>query len=472
MDRNRNLQRDIESNSETVAPDNESVRLECFWGLELYGPGEVEDLQEKLQALKWSAGFRRPPDENAANWLKVQSAYGSAGSWYNVGVVTRPGDQRMFPLAENQADLPDEIEYLVVSILQLTSSLTCVLIGFMLRESWAGTYSAELALDRKTVTERLGGWGLTSIDPALQKRRSVEAVRTRLQGVVRRWFASNIPGYFSGGSEVRLPTAELVVTSHEHILHDSFQRCSRWKSVISDSRHLDIWTSTDHPALKLSGVFDSRNEKPSHTIISLCSSLLPDNGFLNEQSREQYRYFCEEEVNWLLAHHGGVIFLQEIAKEVKQCRAKLRIGLSNSHGSSLILQNIQEFFDRMLGTPAVLTELHEKCFSLAHFRGDCGKFTARGWTENHPDRDLATSLCEQTKFLANQNISAEHRAREHFEQLSSVLSVRESVKAQKRMEILTITALLVSVASLVAAVPSLKHLVTSCIAATLGFINS
>jgi hypothetical protein len=432
----------------------------------------VQDLQDKLQALKWSAGYRRPVNDNAANWVKVQSAYGSAGSWYNVGVVTRLGEHRLFPLAENKADLPGEVDYLTVSMLQISPSLTCVLIGFMLRESFASAYSTTLAQNKYTITERSNGWGLTRISPAEQKRRSVEATRSRLQEVVRTWFASNIPGFFSGGSGVKLPTAELVVTTSEHLLNDSiFREGARWKALISDAPHYDVWVSEEHPALRLSGTFDSLNEHPSHTIISLCSSLMPDNGFLNERTARRYQNFCEHELKWVLAHHGCVIFLQEIAREIKQSRAALRIGLANSRGSSVVLQDIQGFFDRMLGTPAVLTELHDKCRNPAHFEGSCGKFTAIGWSEAQGDRNLTTSQYEQTKFLSNQNLSAEHGAREHFEQLSSVLSVRESVKAQQRMEIITIVALLVSVASLIAAIPSLKHVVTSWIATMLEYIR-
>lgn len=472
MDRNREVQLDIQNNRETVPPGGESVRLECFWGLELYGPGEVQDLQDKLQALKWSAGYRRPVNDNAANWVKVQSSYGSAGSWYNVGIVTRPGEHGLFPLAENKADLPGEVDYLTVSMLQISPSLTCVLIGFMLKDSYANAYSTSLAEYKDTITERSNGWGLTRISPAEQKRRSVEATRSRLQGVVKTWFASNIPGYFSGGSAVKLPTAELVVTTSEHLLRDSiFREGARWKALISDAPHYDVWVSEEHPALRLSGAFDSLNENPSHTIISLCSSLMPDDGFLGEQTARRYQSFCEDEVKWVLAHHGCVIFLQEIAREIKQCRAALRIGLANSHGSSVILQGIQGFFDRMLGTPAVLTELHERCKSPVHFASGCGKFTAIGWSEAQGDRDLETSQYEQTKYLSGQNISAEHGAREHFEQLSSVLSVRESVKAQKRMEFITIVALFVSVASLIAAVPSLKHFVSSWLAAMLEFVR-
>src|SRR5690606_36321445 len=71
-------------------------------------------------------------------------------------------------------------------------------------------------------------------------------------------------------------------------------------------------------------------------------------------------------------------------------------------------------------------------------------------------REFGTNLCKQTSFWAEQIITEERSLREHFEQLSTVLSVRESVQAQKRMEWLTVIAVVIATASLLVALPPTK----------------
>jgi hypothetical protein len=79
-------------------------------------------------------------------------------------------------------------------------------------------------------------------------------------------------------------------------------------------------------------------------------------------------------------------------------------------------------------------------------------------------QEIANMLQDRTNWLAKQVRTEEHTAREHFEQLASILSVRESVRAQRRMEWLTLAALFVATGSLAVAIPSIKDWV-----ATLGF---
>ena len=54
-------------------------------------------------------------------------------------------------------------------------------------------------------------------------------------------------------------------------------------------------------------------------------------------------------------------------------------------------------------------------------------------------------------MLAKNVLAEEHALREHLEQLSNILSVRESVTAQRRMEWLTVAALIVAFMSLIVA---------------------
>ena len=122
-----------------------------------------------------------------------------------------------------------------------------------------------------------------------------------------------------------------------------------------------------------------------------------------------------------------------------------------------MLDKIQSFFDRTLGAPAVAAELRSRSESYAQYHHECSRFLAPAWTENEEQRDIAKTLKDWTNRLSTQVIAEEYSAREHFEQLANILSIRESVRTQRRMERFTIAALLVAIGSFAIAILPLKE---------------
>lgn len=407
----------------------------------------------------------RPVEEDGAlSWVRHQRAYGGAGGWYNVGLVTERGDRRRLLPIDNYAPMPEEVEHLHVRIFQLTPSLTSVLVGFVFKEHFEQSYEAELNRDRKSIRERsLRRMSISMLSPSNLKRRSLEQARSRTRDVARRWFNVNLPGFFCGLSNDRLPTAELITTQAHNLLSEESDPPTSihfdWRRLLSNSSHFDVWTCADCAGLRF--VTDDRGwtKETPHLVVALCTSEIPEDDLKHWGRYERHAYvaYCHERLDGILSNYAGLALLRETSKDLKTSRAALDIGSVRRRKSVRALEQIQSFFDHSLGTPAVATELLDRSKHVSYYKHECARFLSPGWTKEEAQREIGTVLCEQTQYLASKVISEEHSMREHFEQLSTVLSVRESVRAQRRMEWLTVVALFVAAASLFAALPPMKN---------------
>ncbi len=450
--------RDRESNESSRTPEDEEVRLSVMWGMELFGPAEIELLYESLARLKWSAGISSLETGGALNWVRQQRAYGGEGGWYNVGIVAEHSDRQRFLLLENYASLPSEIDYLLVRIFQLTPSLTCVLVGFVLNEHETRCYEVELNRDRKTKRERsTSRWSVSNLEPEHLKRRSIDQTRSRIQNLVKRWFRANLPGYFSSLSDNHMPTAELVTTCARQLMsnerHEPRDINFDWRHMLANVSLFDVWTYAKCTALRFSAKGHGFADESFHLVVTLCTSEVPDENlkYMGGRERGSYVAYCHELLDGILINYAGVAFLKEVSKDLKISRSDLKISSLRRRGGVHVLERIQSFFDRSLGTPAVAAELRDRSKRPGLYQHECSSFISPKWTNDEEQRDFAEVLCEQTNFLATRVITEEHSTREHFEQLSSILSVRESIKAQRRMEWLTIVALAVAIGSLIVA---------------------
>lgn len=455
-------QRDRESNETSRVPEDEELRLRVVWGIELFGPAEVEGLYDQLCRLKWAAGFGRLGGE-AVDWIRHQRAYGGAGAWYNVGIVADSGDRKPSFMVSNYAPLSQGVDYLHVQIYQLTPSLTCVLIGFVLKEDVERIYEAELNQDRNTIRERSESrWSISIVDPRELKRRSLEKARCKARTIAYKWFAMNLPGFFCNLPTERMPTAELVTMRNNHLFSGTnIQRMSAhrdWRSLLSNASGHDLWTSSDCAGLRFASNGTGWLEETSHLVVAMCTSEIPENTLerWGGHKRDAYVAYSHEQMSGILSNYAALQFLREVSKDLKISRTSLAIRSAGRRKAVRALEQIQAFFDRTLGIPAMVTELLDRSKNVHYYRHECEPFFAPGWTKSDAPREFGIVLHEQTRFLAAEVISEERSIREHFEQLSTVLSVRESVRAQKRMEWLTVVALIVAAASFFVALPPIK----------------
>lgn len=457
-------EQDLSSNQESRVPETEELRIQIVWGAEVYGPSETELLCENLARLSWTAGSGSSKRDDASEWIRRQRSYGHGG-WYNVGIVSSPGNSHKYIFPTNETKLPDKVDYLIVKIFQLTPALTSIVIGFVLKEHASTIYESELRKTRVGYYERIKRQSILRISPEEIKNRDIVKARQALRNIAQGWFSSHLPGYFCNSDIYRLPTAELITTNNHPLLPEVKIRrepSDRWRDIIAPCPPHDIWSSPTGLGVS----FTSRNElkdEPIHLIICLCKAEVSDDAikYRGNRSNRVFISHAADLMDGIISNFAGLGFLTEALKNLRLSRTSLEIRKVNEDNSLLALEKIQEFFDKSLGTPVVAAELRSRSEHVSNFAHDCALFTSPSWHQDDPQRTISKELCEHTNSLAKQVIIEDHSLREHLEQLSSIISVRESIKAQRKMEALTIGALLVAVISLAIAALQNPNLLTS-----------
>lgn len=455
-DRAYRAKRDLESNAASKVSEDEELRLRVIWVTELYGPAQSEQLYQRLERLKWSAGFGR--SENASHWVREQRDYGFVGgSWYNVGLVVGQKDSSRFIGPDNKAALPEEVDYMLVRVRQSTPSLTCVVAGFVLKDSAASTYEEILNRTYKSTQKRSRHWRIATLDPSHQRRHAIDQARAKTRRLAEDWFRENLPGFFCSRPPGRMPTSELITSRSSIYLSrdDNMVRELRhgWRKRLVNTSDLDVWTHAQSPAVQLTLRELDHDDERFHMVVTVNAAALKADELKTwggEDSRS-YVHYTNELIDGVLSNHACAAFLKEVSKELRDSRSRLRIGKLRRRKSVKVLEQIQTFFDWSVGIPTIVAELRDRSQPSGLLEYECEKFTAPGWEKDDERRLIGKYLRDQIHFLSTRILAEEHSTREHFEQLASVMSVRESVKAQHKMESLTWIALLVAAASLVVA---------------------
>ncbi|MBU4612272.1 hypothetical protein IMZ29_17505 [Achromobacter sp. GG226] len=336
---------DRKHNEFSRVPEGECLRAAVIWGMELYGPREVDNLYERLDRLNWTAGFGRPAEEGAHHWIRQQRNYGAAGAWYNVGHVSDEGRAKRFIGVGNHAVIPNGVDYLLVRIFQLTPSLTCLLIGFVLKEELARVYECELLRDRTSQRERRrGATSVFILNPENLKSRALRKARGDLRFVAYNWFREHLPGFFSKLPSDRLPTAELVSTQFTNLL-DAENIPRDWRRLFGYPSKFDVWTHQAHPGLHFAAESAPWIEDSNHLLVNLCTSQVPDEilRIWGERSARAYANFGHEALDGILVNHAAIAFLKEVSKDLKISRSEFAMHGAGRRNPSSALDKIQAF---------------------------------------------------------------------------------------------------------------------------------
>ena len=458
-DREYEREHDLKENERIRVPLDLELRVNMIWGVELYGSAEVEGLYSGLEKLGWKGVAAWNEKDSVLRWVRERRSFG-AGAWLNVGQVLGKERRGNAPLIHNFTTLPPGVESLTVRVYQITSSLTAMLVGFQLNESLAQRYATELNRNRTTYRRRSfrSRRSIQSIGPENQKREAIEVARRDLRRMVGNWFGQHIPGFFSGlNRPEKFPTMELLTSQRGPIFHEPEHSprngFSGWRWALANVSPHETWTYKDSPGLQLSMSRFREEEEGLHILTALDVAAYSEEEMKHYggKTMNAFLHVCHETLHGFLIHASTLEYLKEQSRDINVTRENLKKARSGRRSVKRSLHEISQFFDRTLGSPAIARELARKSKDAGWYHHDCPSFTTPGWRDGDKPRELTEEIRGSINYLANRLTEEEVSIREHFEQVSAVLSVRESIKAQRRMEWLTVLALVVAFASLMVA---------------------
>lgn len=454
--------RDQKNNEQTRVPEDQELRVGMVWGVELYGPAEIENLYAGLKMLGWRSVGER---SSIQSWIQHQRAFGYGG-WLNVGYVLDRTDRDRNFMIHNYSKLPSSVSTLVVRCHQISPSLTGILIGFQLNESTARCYEDELSRDRATILKRGARFTVSHWDPEHQKHESVDEARSRLRRMAGAWFKQNLPGFFCSLQRPEaFPTMELLMVKNGPIFHDPEKLPEDaffgWRRLTANPMPWDVWSCEDVPGLQLTMSRSRDDADGVHIKVALDESKLIEDEMKSWGGKtiRAIAHKIHEELEGLLIHASTIQYLREQSRDIKLTRVALKKARSGMRSVMRTLQEIGLYFDRTLGSPAITRELVKKSEGAGWYSRDFLKFMMPSRGKNSEPLDLSEEIRSSVNHLASRVNEDESAMRAHIEQISSVLSVRESVKAQRRMEWLTVIAVVVAIVALIVGLPNIGKLV-------------
>jgi hypothetical protein len=456
----RDPERDRKRNKETELPPEENVNVLAFWATEAYGPAEIEVLYAGLEALSWDKGRLGHDNSGSVDWIKQQRQIGSEGT-FNLGIVHRAGATKYIH-QELFAELPPGVEYLIVEIHQVCPSLTCLQIVFVLSQDRQRVYTDQLKLERTTIHEPIGGrlGAYKILDPGHQKQRAIESHRRELQVLAAQWFRRYFPGVFCSTTSGSLPTAELITTRHASLFDDpnapsSLELLSR---LLANCSPYSAWKNTKHQSFMFA-THDTANGDVTHLVITLPEESIAEDAVKHYGGRDQPALvaFVQGQLDGILVRFAVIALLNSFRRTLMQTRDKLRVASPRKRRVLKSLDYIQNFFGASLQVPSIVGEVASATKKPHSYRWTCDGFVEVIPFRDEPPAKLYERLSTHTNSLANRLLNDDRATRESFKQISEVVVARESVKAQRRMEFLTVVAIAVAALSLWIALPPFEE---------------
>ena len=450
-------QRDLDDNLSSRVPVEERLRQTALWGVEVYGPGEVSALNLALNRLGWNDDRLFGLNTNPSLWIDKQRTYGTEGN-LNLGVIERPGKSRFLPRGR-PALLPEGVDYAHGYVYQLSPSFTAIILCFVLTDTASDSYRIEINLDQKTTHESLeGGYRSHGVEHA--KRRAVDQLRSRSRALIVKWFAQHLPGRFSLAPDGnRLPTAELITTTIQPLFPEPRKVLDlHWVDLLTPRGHRELWTHTDCKGLSLCWP-DSDDDLRYHAIVNLRTNLLTSDHMNHRvaQGDAAHSLFVSDQINGLLVNYAAIAALREIIRVLRLTPSSFTADTTSRRGTVQCLEHIRNYFDRTVGIPVLTSEQVTRSEKVHSYKWNCASFKTESLLPERQPIEIAEALCSRTHFLATRAVNLEKETREHLEQLSAILSTRENIRTQARMELVAVVAAIVSIASLFVAVMSVDR---------------
>jgi hypothetical protein len=445
--------RDAKDNDNTKLDKDTDLKLGCIMVSEVFGPNEIGILYNGLEKIGWDRDRFLVREETNVDWLKKQRLYGSEGT-IHIGWVHRPEDIKKYAAVRYTAQMPKEFSSLLVSISQLTPSITCLSVGFILTVEASQEYTEEINRYAKTTLvpkRHRRSYSIMGVRHVKQDR--IRRVREKYRKLSIKWVSENFPAFFTENCEKsKFPTVEFLSLEgftpfDENASED--RGLDHWSRFVHIDHDFDSWTCTSTPSLKFSFHAGEREEMPNHMTVALRWDELSsdDAESYGSDTLGSRVYFANERLYGIIARYALISYLRELLRSLKETRQLLSVH-SRARRSVAEIDQISAFFRRSVGVPSIAREVLELSKNDASFRWNSMGFTQKMRREDESAYEIKDALKWSLGRLSKQLLSEDRDTREYLNQLSSATGTKESISAQRRMELIAYAALIVAVVSL------------------------
>ncbi|KXJ51066.1 MAG: hypothetical protein AXW12_17550 [Thalassospira sp. Nap_22] len=443
---------DQKDNAETALDQDVRLKLGCIIVSEIFGANEIETLYDGLNKMGWDRERIPIRDESNINWVKTQRLYGTEGRM-PLGWIHRTDEIKKHIPVRYTAEYPKEFSSLLVTISQLTPSVTCLSIGFILTDEASLEYANEINRPAKTTYVpkwRVATYSIKEVEHIKEER--IRRTRQKYRKIGISWITKNFPGFFSEHcKQSHFPTVELLTLEgftpfdRDAVKGRGWKHWSRFVNIDHD---FGSWACTSVPSLKFSFETGRRDKIPNHMTVAMRCDTLTENETKSYscESLASRVYFANQHLDGIISRYALASYLRELLRNIKETRESLSMRNRTRHSGSAAEQ-ISDFFRHSIGVPSIAREVLALSEDDASFHWNITEFTQK----THPNKDQTYEIKKILQSflgrLSRQLIEEDRDTREFLNQLSSAMGTKESISAQRRMEWVAVLALLVAALS-------------------------
>lgn len=225
-----------------------------------------------------------------------------------------------------------------------------------------------------------------------------------------------------------------------------------WSRIVNIDHDFESWTSSSVPSLRFSFNAARRLNIPNHMIVALRWDVLSEEDLktYSGDSLGSRTYFANHRVYGIIARYALASFLRELLRSVKETRQSLSVR-SKKNRSTRQVDQISAFFRRSIVVPSIAREVLAISENDASFRWNATGFTQQDHRNEQESYEIKEGLKSFLGRLSRQLLEEDQDTREFLNQLSSAMGTKESISAQRRMEVIGWGALTVAILSAVVA---------------------
>ena len=454
---------DSKINAKASPPDDEFVDLYCMWAVEFYTPAHIDALLAKLRKLDSKNKNHSDIYSNPTSWIQNFRQNPNRSGWLNLGVIHPQGTDNFMQSNSLTATLPTQVQYATGRLFSLTSSLTCIVIGFVFEKDFSTQFDEALRTDRQTYTKP-SERGYTIYDPERQKTDHICQIRAEIAELAARWFRENLPGLFSSGIlEGNLPTCEFVTLRKA----EPFPLRSKDNTDPSGYHYLSIldmyftsnvWLCEDIPGLKFA---DSRDLDPRyHSIFAIRESDLKKQKTDVQSNSDRFAQilYIDDLIKNLLSRWAVLPLLEGYSQHLNAVRDSALFRSKSRQNSIRILKTLNHHVSYSVDIAAVTADLISYMQKPSSFSSGLGAFKPCDEQRYEADYTLDKVLYSAIKEHAIWLQKTDQALRDHLTQYGSLLGAKENVRLQRTIRFLTWVILVLTLLTVVLSWPELQKL--------------